>query len=128
MGRVPQLHGPKLFRDTMANGDKAFFYHSSVDPAGIVGTMEILGDAYPDPTQFDPNSEYFDLKSPRENPRWVIRNVRLLEKYKRMVPLSELRAIPGLAEMFVLRKGQRLSVMPVTADEFKIIDALPGLR
>jgi predicted RNA-binding protein with PUA-like domain len=116
------------FRDTMSNGDQAFFYHSSIDPAGIVGKMEIVGDAYPDPTQFDPNSEYFDPKSPRDNPRWVLRNVRLVEKYKRMVSLAELRQVPGLEEMFVLRKGQRLSVMPVTATEFKIVDSLAGLR
>ena len=117
-----------FFRDAMSPGDRAFFYHSSVDPAGIVGTMEIASEASPDPTQFDPTSEYFDPKSPKDNPRWILRNVRLVEKFKRMIPLAELRATPGLEAMEVLRRGQRLSVMPVTAEEWKIIDSLPGLR
>ncbi|AIE87508.1 EVE domain-containing protein [Fimbriimonas ginsengisoli] len=117
-----------FMRDSMKAGDLAFFYHSSVDPAGIVGVMEIVGEAYPDPTQFDPTSEYYDEKSPRDNPRWLARNVRLVEKYARIATLAELREVPGLEEMLVLRRGQRLSVMPVTAEEWKIVNALPGLR
>jgi predicted RNA-binding protein with PUA-like domain len=117
-----------FFRDTMQPGDRAFFYHSSVDPAGIVGTMEIVGDAYPDPTQFDPESDYYDPKSPRENPRWILRDVLFSEKFARIVTLAELRATPGLEEMQVLRKGQRLSVMPVSAAEWEIVNALPGIR
>ncbi len=116
------------FRDTMSPGDRAFFYHSNADPSGIVGAMEIVGDAYPDPTQFDPGSEYFDPKSPLDNPRWILRNVRFLEKYRRVLSLADLRAVPGLEEMFVLRRGQRLSVMPVTEQEWQIIESLPGLR
>jgi len=116
------------FRDTMSSGDLAFFYHSNADPTGIVGTMEIVGDAYPDPTQFEPSSDYFDPKSPLDNPRWLLRNVTFKEKYKRVVTLAELREIPGLEEMFVLRKGQRLSVMPVNDREWEIIQRLPGLR
>lgn len=117
-----------FFRDAMRPGDLAFFYHSSTDPSGIVGTMKIVGEAYPDPTQFDPASEYYDPKSPRENPRWILRDVLFLEKFKRIVPLAELRQIPGLEEMQVLRKGQRLSVLPVTGQEWEIVNALPGLR
>jgi len=116
------------FRDTMQSGDKAFFYHSNADPSGIVGTMEIVGEAYPDPTQFDPQSEYFDPKSPHENPRWLLRNVRFIEKFKRVVPLGELREVPGLQDMFVVRKGQRLSVMPVTEEEWEIVHSLNGIR
>lgn len=117
-----------FFRDTMSPGDLAFFHHSNADPSGIVGIMTIVGDAYPDPTQFDPASEYYDPKSPRENPRWLLRDVVFEEKFTRVVTLAELRETPGLEEMLVLRKGQRLSVMPVTEAEWKIVLGLPGLR
>lgn len=116
-----------FFRDTMKKGDKAFFYHSSCDPAGIVGTMEVVSEAYPDPTQFDPTSDYYDEKSPKDNPRWLLRDVQFVKKYDRIITLAELRTIPGLEEMQVLRKGQRLSVMPVTEDEWKIVTKLKGL-
>ena len=117
-----------FFRDTMAPGDMAFFYHSRSDPNGIVGTMEITSDAYPDPTQFDPSSQYFDPKSPADNPRWILRDVLFKEKFKRIISLDELRTTPGLEEMQVNRKGQRLSVLPVTESEWKIVNGLPGIR
>ena len=116
------------FRDTMQKGDLAFFYNSNCDVPGIIGIMEIVSEAYPDPTQFDPNSMYFDAKSPQENPRWVLRDVDFREKFLRTISLAELRTVPLLAEMQVLRKGQRLSVMPVTADEWKIVNGLKGIR
>jgi predicted RNA-binding protein with PUA-like domain len=115
-----------FFRDSMSIGDKAFFYNSNVDPTGIIGTMEIVSEAYPDPTQFDPSSDYYDPKSPRDNPRWVLRNVQFLSKFPRIITLPELRATPGLESMEVLRRGQRLSVMPVTEEEWKIVNALVG--
>jgi predicted RNA-binding protein with PUA-like domain len=116
------------FRDTMADGDLGFFYHSNATPSGIVGVLRVVGDAYPDPTQFDPESEYFDPKSPKDNPRWLLRDVVLVEKFARMIPLSELRDNPGLEQMLLVRKGQRLSVMPVQPEEWGLINALPGLR
>jgi predicted RNA-binding protein with PUA-like domain len=116
------------FKNEMKIGDKAFFYHSNIPPIGIVGTMEIVSEPYPDPTQFDPESEYYDPKSNKERPRWVLRDVKFIEKYKRTVTLAELREIPGLEDMLVVRKGQRLSVMPVTEQEWKIIESLPGVR
>jgi predicted RNA-binding protein with PUA-like domain len=112
------------FRDSMVVGDKAFFYHSSTGEVGIVGIMDIVSEAYPDPTQFDPNSDYFDPKSPRDNPRWLVRDVLFRSKYPRTISLPELRSVPGLEQMQVLRKGQRLSVLPVTEDEWKIVEAL----
>lgn len=117
-----------FLRDTMQAGDLAFFYHSSTDPSGIVGVMEIVGDAFPDPTQFDPEACFYDPKSSPEAPRWYARNVRLVERFSRVVPLAELREVPGLEGMLVIRKGQRLSVMPVTEEEWRIVNALPGLR
>lgn len=115
------------FRDTMQIGDKAFFHHSNSKPSGIVGTMEIVSEPYPDPTQFDPSSDYYDPKSPRDNPRWILRDVKFLSKFKRIVSLAELREIPGLEEMLVNRKGQRLSVMPVTEAEWAIVNGLKGV-
>jgi predicted RNA-binding protein with PUA-like domain len=113
-----------FFRDAMNIGDRALFYHSSCDPPGVVGLMTIASDAYPDPTQFDPNSPYFDPKSTPENPRWLTRDVRFDRKFEKMVTLAELRANPRLADMLVLRKGQRLSVMPVQPAEWDEVLAM----
>ncbi len=110
-----------FFRDSMNIGDKGFFYHSSCEPPGVVGIVEIVSDAYPDPTQFDPKSDYYDEKSTKENPRWLTRDVKFVKKLPRQVTLAELRSAPGLEDMMVVQKGQRLSVMPVTAK--KIIAA-----
>ncbi len=109
------------FRDSMSVGDQAFFYHSNCDPAGIVGVMEIVSEAYPDPTQFDPNSRYYDPKSTKDAPRWLVRDVKFVRKFGRTVSLAELKATPGLEDMEVCRKGQRLSVLPVTAQEWEIV-------
>ncbi|HSI71693.1 MAG TPA: EVE domain-containing protein [Fimbriimonas sp.] len=117
-----------FFRDEMKIGDKAFFYHSNIPPVGIVGTMEIVSEPYPDPTQFDPDSEYYDPKSKKEAPRWLLRDVLFKEKYKRCVTLAELKENPALESMLVVRKGQRLSVMPVTEQEWQIIENLPGVK
>jgi predicted RNA-binding protein with PUA-like domain len=102
----------------MKAGDLALFYHSSVQPPGIVGAMRICREAYPDPTQFDPKSEYYDAKSKREEPRWDRVEVEFAEKFPRMVTLDELKADPACAEMLVIRRGMRLSVQPVTRPEF----------
>lgn len=115
-----------FLRDAMAIGDRAFFYHSNAAPSGIVGEMEIVSEAYPDPTQFDPSSDYYDAKSPREAPRWLARDVRFVAKYPRVLDLPALRATPGLEEMLVIRKGQRLSVMPVTESEWVAVRKLVG--
>jgi predicted RNA-binding protein with PUA-like domain len=108
-------------RDAMKVGDLAFFYHSRVDPTGVVGVMEVVSDAFPDPTQFDPNSSYWDPKSPVDAPRWLARNVRFVKRLSRTVTLAELKSTPGLEGMAVCRKGQRLSVLPVTEREWGIV-------
>lgn len=110
-----------FIRDDMKPGDLAFFYHSNADPSGIVGIMRIISDAYPDPTQFDSKSHYYDPKSPVENPRWLVRDVEFVEKFPRTLSLAELRETPGLEDMLVIRKGQRLSIMPVEPDEWEIV-------
>lgn len=113
-----------MFRDDMKVGDLAFFYHSNAEPSGVVGVMRVARAAYADPTQFDPGSVYYDPKSDRENPRWLAPDVEFVEKFGRVVSLGELRATPGLEEMLVLRKGQRLSVLPVTEGEWAIVLSL----
>lgn len=110
-----------FFRDDFKPGDMAFFYHSVTDPIGIAGTMRVTKGGYPDPTQFDPKSEYFDPKSPEDNPRWLAVDVEHVEKFDRIIPLAELKEIESLEDMMVLRKGQRLSVMPVTKAEWDTV-------
>ncbi len=116
-----------FLREDMKDGDEAFFYHSSCTPAGIVGTMKIVGKPYPDPTQWDPKSEYYDEKSPKDNPRWTARDVVLIKKFARQITIEELRSTPGLESMTTLRKGNRLSVTPITEAEWRIINGLQGI-
>jgi len=110
-----------FFRDQMKEGDLGFFYHSSCEPPGIVGIVEVASGPVPDPTQFDPTSEYYDPKSSKDDPRWITRDIKFVKKLPRQVNLSELRETPGLESMAVVQKGQRLSVMPVTEEEWKVV-------
>ena len=120
---VRNYQARNFMRDEMRVGDRAFFYHSSCPEPGIAGIVEIARLAYPDATQFDPKSEYYDAKSTREAPRWVNVDVRLVKK-TRLVGVPELRATRGLEEMVTLRRGNRLSITPVTAAEWKIVEKL----
>ncbi len=108
-------------RDSMKEGDLAFFYHSSCKIPGIVGIVEILSKGYPDPSAFDTSSPYFDNKSDPKNPRWFQVDVRLVEKFKRIIGLDELRSHPALITMRVLERGSRLSITPVTEKEWQIL-------
>lgn len=110
-----------FFRDDFKPGDLAFFYHSVNEPIGIAGTMRVTRGGYPDPTQFDPTSKYYDPKAPADGSRWLAVDVEFVEKFDRVVSLADLREHPGLGEMLVLRKGQRLSVMPVTESEWQAV-------
>jgi predicted RNA-binding protein with PUA-like domain len=101
------------FLASMALGDKAFFYHSNTKPPGIVGLMEVVETNVIDPTQFDPASKYYDPKSPREKPRWYTVTVGYLETFKSAISLDELRQAFSPEELWVVRQGNRLSVMPV---------------
>ena len=113
-----------LMRDEMQVGDRAFFYHSRQAEPAIVGTAKVVREAYPDHTSWDPTSKYFDEKSSPENPRWLMVDVQFESEFSRPVTLKELRSIPELNEMFLLRKGMRLSVQPVTEVEFQLILAI----
>jgi predicted RNA-binding protein with PUA-like domain len=120
---VRNYQARNYMRDDMRIGDRALFYHSSCPEPGIAGTVEIAKLAYPDATQFDPKSPYFDPKSTRAAPRWLHVDVKLVKK-TRLIGLPELRATPGLEEMVTLRRGNRLSITPVTAREWAIIEKL----
>jgi predicted RNA-binding protein with PUA-like domain len=120
---VRNYQARNYMRDAMRPGDGVLFYHSSCEVPGIAGLAEVAGAPHPDETQFDPKSPYFDPKSTRENPRWVLVDVKLLRK-TRLLPLEELRAHGPLADMVILRRGNRLSVTPVTAAEWKYIGRL----
>ena len=108
----------------MKEGDLVLFYHSNCEIPGVVGLAEVVREAYPDHTAFDPLSRYYDPKSAPQNPRWFMVDVRWKEDFRRTVSLSEMRNTPSLKGMKVLKKGQRLSVMPVTSDEFEKVSAL----
>jgi predicted RNA-binding protein with PUA-like domain len=118
---VRNYQARNFMRDGMRPGDKVFFYHSNCAVPGIVGIAEVVTDAYPDPSQFDPNSHYFDPASSRDKPRWVLVDVKFVKKLKRTISLEELKADPALADMPLVRKGNRLSVMPVEAAHWKYI-------
>ena len=110
-----------FFRDQMKIGDKAFFYHSNCKEPGIVGLMEIASEAYPDHTAFDSKEKYFDAKSDPENPRWLMLDVNYIRHTKRNITLSELRDHSSIKEMRLLQKGNRLSVIPMTKEEWDYI-------
>ncbi|GAC1580785.1 MAG: EVE domain-containing protein [Candidatus Elarobacter sp.] len=105
----------------MQVGDLGFFYHSSVAPPGIAGICEVAAAAHPDSTQFERASEYYDRASKPDDPRWWCVDVRFVEKFARFVTLEELRRVPELVGMQLLRRGQRLSVQPVSDPEWDIV-------
>ncbi len=113
-----------LIRDELQAGDVALFYHSSAKEIGCAGVMEVVGEPYPDPTQFDPKSPYFDPKATAGKPRWLAFEVRFVEEFKELVPLRVMRTIPALALMRVLERGSRLSITPVTKREFDVVQKL----
>ena len=102
-----------MMRDDMRVGDEAFFYHSACKEPAIVGIMKVASEPYPDPTQFDPESNYFDAKSTRDDPRWWLVDVEFVRKLSRPLPLAELKAHPEFDGMILTRRGNRLSIMPV---------------
>ncbi len=117
---VRNYQARNFMRDAMQVGDRAFFYHSSCPEPGIAGVVEIAAAAYPDASQFDRRSPYFDPKATRAAPRWLNVDVRLVKK-TRFVPLAALRAHPALAQMGVLQRGSRLSITPVAPAEWRFV-------
>lgn len=113
-----------MFRDDMRVGDRAFFYHSSCKVPAVVGIMKVASEAYPDPTQFDPDSKYYDPKSDPDDPRWLLVDVEFERKLERPVTLAEIKDHPGLDDFVLTRRGNRLSVFPVSARHWKLILSL----
>ena len=110
-----------LMRDQMVKGDLGFFYHSSCKVPGIVGIVEIVKEAYPDHTSWDPKAKYYDPKSSPDNPRWVMIDVKFRQEFKEIISLEQLRTVPKLEGMALLQKGSRLSIQPVTKAHWNII-------
>ncbi len=108
----------------MKVGDQVLFYHSNAEPPGIAGLAEVVSPAEPDPGQFDKKSEYFDPKASKEKPRWFCVRVGFKEKFNGIISLENLRAKKELKDMLVLKKGQRLSIQPVTAKEYDCVRAM----
>ncbi len=101
-----------------------FIYHSSCKKVGIAGIAKVVKDSYPDPTQFDPESKYHDPKSQPDNPRWFVVDVAFEQKFDQVITLAQLKHNPQLSEMKLLQKGNRLSIMPVTEQEWQSICAM----
>ena len=117
---VRNYQARNFMRDNMRVGDGVLFYHSSCAEPGVAGIAEVASTSYPDDTQFDSASKYFDPKATPENPRWMMVDIKAIRK-TRLLSLSEMRACEALSEMVVLKKGSRLSINPVTAAEWKVV-------
>ena len=122
---VRNYQARNFMRDEMQPGDPVLFYHSSCPEPGIAGIARVASAPYPDDTQFDPSSKYFDPKATRERPRWIHVDVQLVRK-TRLLGIQALRDQPGLEGMRILQRGNRLSITPVTAEEWALIESLLG--
>ncbi len=118
---VRNYQARNMMRDGMKKGDHVFFYHSNCKVPGIVGIMEVVKEGYPDFTAHNPESKYYDPKSTDDNPRWFMVDIKYTRHLKRTISLDELKVQPGLEDMAVVRKGNRLSINPVTAEQWQII-------
>ena len=123
---VRNFQARNMIRDQMKKADQVFLYYSSTDVPGIVGVMEVTKEGYPDATAFDKKHDHYDAESDPKNPRWYMIDVRLKERFTRIITLVELRkhAAKELKGMMLLRPGNRLSVTPVEADHWKFIRSL----
>ncbi|MFA9262296.1 MAG: EVE domain-containing protein [Undibacterium sp.] len=121
---VRNYQARNFMRDQICPGDAVLFYHSSCPEPGVAGLAEVIGKPYPDATQFDPKSHYFDPKATKEKPRWTSVDVKFKKRFKQVVSLATLRQKKGLAGLIILRPGNRLSITPVTKQEFDEIVVL----
>jgi predicted RNA-binding protein with PUA-like domain len=118
---VRNYQARNMMRDDMKLGDQVFFYHSSCKEIGVVGVMEVAAESYPDHTAFDSRSKYYDPKSSEEKPRWFMIDVKFVRKFSRTITLAEIKANPLLEDMRLIKKGNRLSINPVTRGEWEAI-------
>jgi predicted RNA-binding protein with PUA-like domain len=118
---VRNYQARNYMRDGMRKGDEVFFYHSNCDEPGIVGIARVVNEAYPDPSACDPRSHYYDPKAhPDANP-WLMVDVKFVRKFKRVISLAELKADPRLEDFALVRRGNRLSVLPVSTAQWRTI-------
>ena len=118
---VRNYQARNIMRDEVKLGDVVLFYHSRIEPMCIAGIAEVTKEAYPDPTQFDPNSKYYDEKATKEKPRWFVVEITASRKFETPLTRETLKSMPELADMMLLRKGSRLSIQPVTKGEYEAI-------
>lgn len=118
---VRNYQARNYMRDDMKIGDVVLFYHSSCEIPGVAGLAKVSKESHPDPSQFDSKSEYYDPKATKDNPRWFMVEVEFVEKFDRVITLTEIKEEKGLEKMPLVQKGSRLSINPVTDSEFKII-------
>jgi predicted RNA-binding protein with PUA-like domain len=115
-------------RDSMRSGDHVLFWHSNADPAGVAGVAKVAGAPRPDPTQFDRRSPYFDPGSDADDPTWMMVDIAFVSRFREVIPIERLRADPALSGMLALKRGNRLSVTPVTPEEFAAVMRLSRER
>jgi predicted RNA-binding protein with PUA-like domain len=125
---VRNFQARNFLRDEMKVGDGVLFYASNAEPSGVTGIAEISREGYPDPFAFKKGHKYFDPKSDPESPSWYLVDIRFVEKFPEIIPLAALKETPGLEKMVVTQKGSRLSVQPVTREEFEIVKKLGRRR
>jgi len=125
---VRNYQARSFMRDDMREGDLVLFYHSNADPPGVAGVARVVGEPYPDPTQFDRRSRYHDPKSKKDDPRWWLVDVEHVETLDDVLPLGDLKADAALSDMLVVQKGQRLSVQPVDRKHFARVLKKAGAR
>lgn len=121
---VRNYQARNYLRDEMKKGDKVLFYHSNAEPVAVMGICEVVKEGYPDFTAFDPEDPHYDPKSKKDEPTWIMVDIKLIEKFKTPVTLTEIKAEQKLQKMKLIQRGNRLSVMPVTGEEFDIIAKL----
>jgi len=118
---VRNYQARNMLRDEIKNGDLVLVYHSSCKKIGVAGIAKVVREAYPDHFALDPNSDYFDAKSDPEKPRWVMVDIEFVRKTERVIPLAVLKTMPELKELPLVKKGNRLSIMPVSEQEWLAI-------
>lgn len=123
---VRNYQARNFLRDDVQVGDLVCFYHSREEPLGIFGTMRVVKAGYPDFTQFDPHSKYYDAKSSTDNPRWVMVDVQLIQRFDSPVTREQLATDKVTSQMLVMKKGMRLSIQPMTDEEWEAVHRLAG--
>lgn len=124
---VRNYQARNFMMDSMQAGDQFLFYHSNAEPSGVIGVGKILRTSVPDPSALDPQSDYYDAKASHDHPIWFCAEVGYVSHFKKLVSLAEIRELKELSDMLLLRKGQRLSIQPVSKKEFETILKMGGL-